>query len=120
YLFAVDWLLENQLAGSEFARLGGGLAVLAKVLLVALKNAPAAFGTFAQRLLAGEINFRGRRLRFGIFGRAPFAGFGGARLEFETDFATFAHDQISRKRPALLRDELGQQIGPASGEQLLN
>ena len=47
-------------------------------------------------------------------------GPGRPRLELEFDFILFADDEVSGKRPALLGNELGQQIRLARRKQLLH
>ena len=118
HLLPVDGLLQDHLADLEFAWLLVRLRALANVSLAAFENPLAALGAFAQRLLPGEINLWLRRRRLAVLG-GRFLRLRLARLEFKAHAPVLDH-QERLEGPALLGDELLQQIRLAGGEQLLH
>src|SRR5947209_7986234 len=116
-LLAINGLLQDHFASFELARPGTHLAFLANVILLTLEYPPPALRTFAERLLAGEIELLYWRFNFGFFG--PFALPGRPGLELKTDFA-FRDHQVSSEWAAFFGNKFGQQIGLAGGEELLH
>src|SRR5436190_11334565 len=115
HLLAFDGPLQNGFARLEFARLFVRLRLLAEVIRLALEHPAAAAGTFADRLLAGEIEL-GLRLLLCVV-----SGLSLALLELEPDLAVLAeHEKRLEGAAVAFRDEFIQQIGPAAGQQLLN
>ena len=115
-LFPVNGLLQDHFVDLELAGFLVRLRLFAHVSRAALEHPLGAQGTLAHRLLAGEINL-GLRFR-GLSGFANLlAGLRLAGLELKLH-VTILGDQEGLERPALLGDELLQQIGLAGLQQL--
>ena len=106
--------MQDRFASLEFALLLVRLRILAQIVRLALKNAPAAPGTFADRLQSGEIN-----LGFRLFLPA-LRGLPLPLLELKTNLAVLAEHE-ERFEPAAVspRNEFVQQVGFAGSQQFL-
>src|SRR5439155_21310912 len=82
---------------------------------LSFKNFPATLGTFAHRLLSGEINFRRSNpgLSFSFRLRLAF-------LNFKAEIFFVGQHEKGIERPALARDETLEQVRSSRREQFLH
>ena len=89
--------------------------MLANVIRLSLKNFSAGYWTFAERLLACEINLRDRLFRFSFLFR-----FWLALFEFKADIFLVGQYEKRFEWPALARNEPFKQIRFAAREQFVH